>query len=142
MLPTLGGQWVVTSGSTTTLASVTQNNNLATLFNGGTTTSTTITFDATSGQVQLQLPDNTTVALSNDSFTLNGQVWTKLDLPPSYTSSFGGSASVAQNGTSLTFVNNQGQSSPGYWLSPTQVVATAFGNEVGIAGGGKITWDS
>ncbi len=141
----LGGQWAVTSGSTTTLASITQNNNLATLINGSTTTNATIGYNASLGQAQLQLPGNTTVALTNDSFTLNGQVWTKLDLLPSYTSSFGGNAtSVIQNGTtSLTFVNGQGQTSPGFWMSPTQVVATAFGNEVGtLVPGGEIVWST
>ncbi len=138
--PELGGQWAVTSGGTTTLASVTQSTDYAILIDGATTTVTTMGYNATLGQLQLQLPDSTTVALTNDSFTMNGQVWTKLDLPASYTSSFGGSSSVTQNGTSLTFVNGQGQTSPGYWLSPTQVVATAFGNEVGIVGSGKITW--
>jgi hypothetical protein len=141
--PELGGQWAVTSGGTSTLASVTQSTDYAILIDGGTTTVTTIGYDATLGQIQLQLPDSTTIALVNDSFTLKGQVWTKLDLPASYTSSFGGSSSVTQNGTtSLTFVNSQGQTSPGYWLSPTQVVATAFGNEVGIVGSGKISWST
>jgi hypothetical protein len=141
----LGGQWAVTSGSTTTLGSITQNNNLATLINGSTTTNATIGYNASLGQAQLQMPNNTTVALTNDSFTVNGQLWTKLDLLPSYTSSFGGNAtSVIQNGTtSLTFVNGQGQTSPGFWMSPTQVVATAFGNEVGtLIPGGEIAWST
>ncbi len=140
----LGGQWAVTSGGTTTLASITQNSNQVTLVNGATTTNATIGYNTSLGQAQLQLSNNTIVALANDSFTLNGQVWKKLDLPTNYTTSFGGGAvSVVQNGTtSLTFVNGQGQKSPGFWLSPTQVVATAFGNEVGTLANGAITWST
>ncbi len=140
----LGGQWAVTSGGTTTLASITQNSNQVTLVNGATTTNATIGYNTSLGQAQLQLSNNTIVALANDSFTLNGQVWNKLDLPTNYTTSFGGGAvSVVQNGTtSLTFVNGQGQKSPGFWLSPTQVVATAFGNEVGTLANGAITWST
>jgi CSLREA domain-containing protein len=140
----LGGQWAVTSGGTTTLASITQSGSQATLTNGATTTVTTIVYNSTQGQLQLQLSNNTVVALANDSFTLNGQVWKKLDLPVNYTTSFGGGAvSVVQNGTtSLAFVNSQGQKSPGFWLSSTQVVATAFGNEVGTLANGAITWST
>jgi CSLREA domain-containing protein len=140
----LGGQWAVTSGSTTTLASITQSGNQATLTSGATTTVTTIVYNSTQSQLQLQLANNSTIALVNDSFTLNGQVWNKLDLPTNYTTSFGGGAvSVVQNGTtSLMLVNSQGQKSPGFWLSPTQLVATAFGNEIGTLANGAITWST
>jgi hypothetical protein len=139
----LGGQWTVAGGVTTTLASITQAGNLVTLINGASATIATIGYNSTLGQVQLQLSNNTSIALTDDSFTLNGQVWTKLDLPTNYTSSWGGSASVVQNGTaSLMFVNSQGQTSPGFWTSPNQVVATAFGNEVGTVGNGAITWST
>ncbi len=139
----LGGQWAVASGATTNLASITQAGNLVTLINGTSTTSATIGYNSPLSQLQLQLSNNTSITLTDDSFTWNGQMWTKLDLPTNYTSSFGGSASVVQNGTtSLMFVNNQGQTSPGYWISPTQVVATAFGNEVGTVGSGAINWST
>ncbi len=139
----LQGQWAVTNSGVTTLGSITQSGNQATLVNGGSTTSTTIAYDSADGQLELQLPDTSTVDLTNDSFTLNGQIWKKLDLPANYTTSFGGNSSVIENGNiSLTFINNQGQTSPGYWLTPTQVVATAFGNEVGTVGSGQIVWST
>jgi titin len=51
---------------------------------------------------------------------------------------------VQQNGSSLTFINENNQSSPGTFLSPTQVVATGWGNLVGnlvsIDDGIRIAW--
>jgi hypothetical protein len=51
---------------------------------------------------------------------------------------------IQQNGTSLTFTNEAGNSSPGTFLSSTQVVATGWGNLVGTlvptADGMRIAW--
>jgi hypothetical protein len=92
--------------------------------------------------LQLQLPNATTTPLVNDSFTAFGQVWKKLDLPPNYTSSFGGTASVVQNGTpSLTFINSQGQTSAGFWTSPTTLSAASWGLTATV-GNGTITFSN
>jgi hypothetical protein len=138
----LAGSWVVTGGGTTTLAKINQSSNVATLTKGATTITANIGYSAAYGQTLLQLPGNTIVAVTNNSFTYNGQVWTKLSLAPNFTSSYGGATSVSQNGSTLTFVNNKGKTSTGYWLSPTKVVATAFGKEVGTVSGGNIKWST
>lgn len=53
-------------------------------------------------------------------------------------------AQIQQNGASLTFINERGESSPGSFLSATQVVATGWGNLVGTlvptADGMRIAW--
>ncbi|MBS0262507.1 MAG: hypothetical protein JSS02_11200, partial [Planctomycetes bacterium] len=138
----LGGTWAVTSGGVTTLGTVTQNNNVA-IFTGPTgTLNTTISFNTTKASLQLQLPNSTTTPLVNDSFTAFGQTWKKLDLPPTYVSSSGGTAQVIQNaGNSLTFINGLGQSLPGYWLSPTQVLIPSTGI-TGTVGSGVITFSN
>lgn len=84
----------------------------------------------------------TPINFTNNIFTLpNGQVWVKLDLPNTYLSSLGGQAQVIQNGTTtLTFINNLGQSSAGSWIDTHHV--TAFGGLIGTVGGGKISWSN
>jgi glucose/arabinose dehydrogenase len=51
---------------------------------------------------------------------------------------------IQQNGSTLTFTNENGQSSPGYFQNSTQVVATSWGNLVGtlipIDDGMRISW--
>ena len=51
---------------------------------------------------------------------------------------------IQQDGYNLTFINENNQSSPGYFLSANQVVATAWGNLVGTlvptADGMRIAW--
>lgn len=74
-----------------------------------------------------------------------GQVWTVLSSPPlpattNYTNLGGAATHIVQKGVLLTFVvNSSGDSSPGYWINPTQVYAPAFG-QTGTVGNGKITW--
>ena len=139
----LGGQYSVTvpGSGTPTLASITQNGALLSLVDGGTTNSATV-----SGTSQLTVSlggSNTATATYADgkiSFSSNSQVWTKLDLPPNYTNQSGAAVHILQNGASLTFVDKFGNTSPGYWISPTQVVATGWGNEVGTVSNGTIVW--
>jgi parallel beta-helix repeat protein len=53
---------------------------------------------------------------------------------------------IQQNGSTLTFINENGQSSPGLFQSPTQVVATGWGNLTGtlvsIDDGTRINWSN
>jgi hypothetical protein len=138
----LGGQYSVSGPgiSSPTLASITQTGTLLTLVNGGTTNSATIT---STSQLTVSLGSgNTAGATFGDgaiSFSNNGQVWTKLDLPTNYTNSRGSATQILQNGTSLTFVDSMGGTSPGYWISPTQVFATAW-NESATTALGKLLW--
>jgi len=77
----------------------------------------------------------------------NGSVWT-LGAPATQqfpfiagTYSFAGQfTTVQQNGDSLVFINEHGGSSQGHFLSPTQVVATQWGNLVGNVVGNQIVW--
>jgi hypothetical protein len=138
----LGGQYSVTGPGIMgpTLASITQNGVLLTLVNGGTTNSATIT-----GTSQLTvslgggITGQATFGDGRISFTNNGQVWTKLDLPPDYTNPGGAGTHILQNGTSLTFVDKFGSTSPGFWTSPTQLFATAWNQTVTTAPG-KLLW--
>jgi hypothetical protein len=68
------------------------------------------------------------------------QVWTKLDLPADYTNQGGAAVHIMQTGAALTFVNKLGQTSAGHWISPTQFIATDWGNEIGTVGNGIISW--
>jgi hypothetical protein len=56
------------------------------------------------------------------------------------------STQIQQNGANLTFTNENGQSSPGYFQSATQVVATGWGNLTGtlvpIDDGLRIAWSN
>jgi|GEM_PF-3401389 len=123
-----------------TLASITQNGDQLTLVSGATTTTATII--VTPSQV---LMGNAVVGTYQDSsitFTAGpfaGQTWTKLDLAANYTNPRGAATHVIQTGTSLTFVNCLGQQSPGYWISPTQVFATAW-NESATIVPGELIW--
>jgi hypothetical protein len=138
----LGGTWAVTSGGTTMLGTVSQSGNVATFTGGGSTFSALIGFNPTSLQLQLTPQGGTAVALVNDSFSVFGRSWKKLELPPSYTSSFGGTTQVVENsGNSLTFINSLGQSQAGFWLSPTQVLIPSTGI-FGIVGNGTITFSN
>jgi len=135
------GEYAVTSAGPTTLASITQNGGVLTL-TGSTTATATVT-----NTTQILVNGTDTAAYGNSSITFSsgafaGQVWTKLDLPADYVSSLGGQAQVSQNGANLTFVNTSGQTSPGHWINPTQVIAPSFGNEIGTPGNGKIVWST
>jgi hypothetical protein len=71
--------------------------------------------------------------------TFANQVWTKLDLPANYTNSRGAATQITQNGASLTFVDSVGGTSPGHWISPTQVFADSW-NESATTDTGRLLW--
>lgn len=134
----LAGEYsVVTPGSVRpTLASITQNGPRLTLVNGSGSTSVTITSATT---LDVGVYGNGKITFSN------GQVWTKLDVPQDYVSSTGGIPHLRQNGANLTFFDKFGGTSPGFWISPTEIVASADKlsdwNEPLTVGAGKLTWE-
>lgn len=72
----------------------------------------------------------------------NGAFWKKLNLSPTFTAVTGDIVTVQQNGTTnLVFTNRFGGTSNGYWISPTQVVATEFGI-TGTVANGAINWSN
>ena len=137
----VNGEYAVfTPGSNTlTLASITQSGGQLTLTGTSTTTATF------SGSASLLVGGSDSATFGNSTITFSsgtfaGQVWTKLNLPTDYTNARGAATHVFPNGTSLTFVDSLGNTSPGNWISPTQVIATGWGNEIGTVGNGKINW--
>ena len=56
-----------------------------------------------------------------------------------YTNLSGAVTHVIQNGTSLTFVDSMGATSPGFWIGPTTVFATAW-QESATTATGKLLW--
>ena len=133
----LAGEYsVLTPGSgTPTLASITQTGTALALVNGGNSSSATIT-----SPTALQVGASRATFGDGTITFSNGRVWTKLDLPSDYTNARGSATHVIENGASLTFVNFLGATSSGSWISPTQVMATDWGNEIGTIGTGTITW--
>ena len=134
------GEYAVNAGGPLTLASITQNGSALTLNGTSSTAPATIT-DAT--HILVNGTDTATYGNSSLVFTTGtfaGQTWTKLDLPADYTNAQGAATHVIQNGNSLTFVNKFGVTSNGAWLSPTQVIATDWNNEVGTIANGAISW--
>jgi hypothetical protein len=141
----LGGQWAVSGNVPTALGSISQ-------------TGVSLSFNGPSGSSSGSIAGPTQVMGYGMSGTLlngttivfpNGQIWTKLDLSPNYTTSAGGGATqVVQNGTTtLGFVNSQGQSFSGNFTDPSHLITTspATGFPVGTTatiGGGKITWST
>ena len=137
----LAGQYaVLTPGSNvSTLASISQTGSSLSLVNGLVSTTASIT-SATQLQVVASGKKSTaTYADGKITFSSTGQVWTKLDLPSNYTNQSGAATHVIQNGATLTFVDKLGNTSPGYWISPTQVFATAW-NESATTAPGKLLW--
>jgi hypothetical protein len=73
--------------------------------------------------------------LSNNNQTLtwsNGSVWTFV--PPNIAGTWlinGKQATIGQNGSTLTFTNENGGTSAGLFISATQVEATGWGNLIG-----------
>ena len=141
----LGGQWVVSGNVPSSLGSITQSG-------------TALTFSGPSGNSSGSITGSTQVSAYGTTGTLvngttiqftNGQVWTKLDLAPTYvTSAGGGTTQVIQNGTTtLGFVSSLGQSFSGNFTDPTHLVVTsaATGFAVGTTatvGGGQIAWST
>jgi hypothetical protein len=72
----------------------------------------------------------------------NGQVWTKLDLATNYTSSINGQpAQIIQNGSVLTFTDENSVTTTGMWVSPTTLVGRS-GLTATIATNGQIHWSN
>ena len=134
------GEYGVTTGSGShTLASIAQNAGTLTL-NGTLTTATATITNAT--QILVNGTDTATYVNSKINFTSGtfaGETWTKLDLPGDYTNQSGAATHVIQNGTSVTFVDKFGNNSPGIWLTPTTLSATAWNQTVTTAPG-KLVW--
>jgi len=97
--------------------------------------------DAT--HVQVPSWGNLTGTLSgNDIAWANGSRWVaapSVNIAGSYTFN-GASASVQQSGATLTFTNEHGGISAGYFLDATRVRATGWGNLVGTLNGSRIDW--
>jgi hypothetical protein len=147
----LGGDWAVASGGSTTLGSIAQSGTVLT-FDGpaGNNLSGTL---VTPTQATMTLGNMTTLTgtLTNGTTITfsDGEVWTKLDLAPNYiTSAGGGGTQVVQNGTTtLGFVNSQSESFSGNFTDPTDLVTTtaATGFPIGTTatiGGGQIAWST
>ena len=137
----LGGQWIVNGSqgvSNGTLASISQNGVSLTFVNGAATSIGAILNPT---QVRAVNFGNSVGTWVDNTLTFtNGQVWTKLDLSPTYTSSIGNKPTqILQNGTTtLTFVDGNGISYTGNWLDASHLVATGFGT--GTVANGMITW--
>jgi hypothetical protein len=123
------------------LTAVLQNGTQLTFVNAGGGTST----GSLLGANQVAATDWQQTATFQDGMLTfaNGNVWTKLDLSPTYTNVSGESVGVIQNSasTSLVFVNKAGGTSSGSWLSPTQIAATDWG-VTGTVRDGQIFWSN
>jgi hypothetical protein len=136
------GEYAVSTGGngSQTLASITQNGNVLTL-NGASTTTATIT---SATQILVNGSDTATYGNSSITFpsgTFAGQTWTQLNLPTDYTDPVGAAVHVTQNGPAVTFADKFGNTSPGTWISPTQL--SAYGETVTIGLGtstGQLLW--
>jgi len=132
----LGGTWSFNGK----LAYITQNGSALSLIDtSGMSSSGTITSPT---QVTVPALGSQPATFGNGTLTLpNGQVWTKLDLSPDFTSSLGGKTHVIKNGpNNLIFVNNVGQTFSGNFTDPTHVVAAGLGT--GAITNGSIVWSS
>jgi len=138
----LAGTYSVTGPgiSSPTLATITQNGTGLALVCGSTSTSATI---STVTQLLVSIGQNATAAATYGdgkiTFSNNGQVWTKLDLPGNYKNQSGAAVQVIQNGTSITFVNKLGATTPAFWTSPTTLFLSAW-NESVTTGIGTLTF--
>lgn len=138
----LTGEYAVSAygSSSPTLASIVQSGTQLTLNLNGVPTTGFVVNNASqvlAGNTVVATCANSAITFSSGTFA--GQTWTKLDLPANYTNQSGAATQVIQNGTSLTFVDKFGNTSPGVWISPTQVSATAWG-ETATTGLGRLLW--
>jgi hypothetical protein len=133
----LGGQYYNTGNNG--LTAVTQNGMQLTFVNvaGGTTPGTF------TSATQISIPGwGQTVSFADGTLSFSaGSSWKKLDLSPDYRNATGDALHIIQNGTALTFVNKAGGTSPGKWISPTQVQATNWG-VTGTVANGTILWSN
>jgi hypothetical protein len=123
------------------LTSVLQDGTRLTFVNAGGGTST----GSLLGANQVAATDwNQSATFQDGMLTFaNGNVWTKLNLSPTYTNAAGDRVGVIQNSanTGLVFVNKAGGTSSGSWLSPTQISATDWG-VTGTVRDGQILWSN
>jgi len=138
----LTGEYAVsTPGSgSPTLASIVQNGTQLTLNVSGTQTSGTVAANASeilAGNAVVATYANNAITFSSGTYA--GQVWTKLDLPVNYTNQSGAAVQVLQSGTSITFVNKFGATTPAVWTSPTTLFLSAW-NESVTTGLGTLTF--
>lgn len=123
-----------------TLASISQSGDQLTLVNGATQITATIVANPSQilvGNAVVGTYQDSSITFTSGAFA--GQTWTKLNLAANYTNSRGAATHITQNGASLTFVDSRGGTSPGFWISPTQVFATAW-NESATFDRGKLQW--
>ena len=78
---------------------------------------------------------NNSITFSTGAFA--GQVWTKINLPANFTNVAGQPVHAAQNGSSVTFTDKNGNTSAGTWLGTNTMLA--FGETLTIAKG-HIVW--
>ncbi|MCY2964244.1 MAG: hypothetical protein NT069_11530 [Planctomycetota bacterium] len=133
----LGGSWAVNGK----LASIVQSNDVQlTFLNDRNQSSTGAILTATSLIASNYPAGQATFGDGKINFN-NGEVWSKLDLSPIYTSSIDGkTVSVVQNGTTtLGFVDQLGNTTSGRWTTPTTVLDVGR-NRTGTVSSGKITW--
>jgi hypothetical protein len=135
----LGGPYIVNGGGfTNQLASIVQNSVQLTFNVGGQTSSGSI---LNSTQVRAIDFGNAVgnIGPSQISFN-NGQVWTKLDLPPTWTSNKGGvPAKIIQDGTTtLKLIDEFGNSTTAQFTDATHLSSPLMG--VGTISQGKISW--
>ena len=138
----LTGEYAVATPDTSvlSLASISQNGTQLTL-NGSTTASAivTSTTQLKVGGVNATYHDSQIMFGSAGTFA--NQVWTKLDLPSDFTNPAGAQVSIVANGNGVTFVDRNGTTSPGTWLTPTQLLC--YGETVTVGTGplaGELIW--
>ncbi|MFN0054545.1 MAG: glycosyl hydrolase family 17 protein [Planctomycetales bacterium] len=133
-----GGQYVGSKGK---LTSITQRgfSLLFTNADGATSTGTWVnanTFYADAWQITGTFTRDGTITWSNSN------AWRRLSLATEYVNPTGDAVRIIDNSTTaLTFVNKLGGTSPGNWINPTQVTATAW-NQVGTVANGLIQWSN
>ncbi len=136
----LGGQWVVNGGGFhNTLASISQNGSALTFAVGAQVSSGSL---LSQNLVRTNNFANAIGIINGSTISfINGQIWRKLDLPPTYTSSRGGNAAqIVQNGTNtLTLIDSLGQSTTAHFTDPTHLLA-GDAKGVGTISNGTITW--
>jgi hypothetical protein len=138
--PFTGEYSVTTQGSIVlSLASITQDGATLTLV-GSSSASATVTNTTQLSVGGVTATYGGSVITFGATGTFANQTWTKLDLPANYTNQGGAAVQISQSGAALTFVNKLGQTSAGHWISPTQFMATDWGNEIGTLGNGIISW--
>lgn len=133
----LGGQWVASNQ----LTSIAQTNDvqLTMTRSNGTQMSGVILSPSTLMITGAGAMGGT---FKDGKITFNsGEIWSKLDLSPLYTSSLDGLATqVLQDGTTvLRFVDQFGTTTTGRWTTPTSLIDNGK-NRTGTVSNGKIVW--